>query len=241
MDTRRVRDAMTAPVVVARPHTGYKELVEVMARFGVSALPVITDDCRVLGVVSEADLLHKVEFAGDEPHARLFDRRRRAARKKAAGDTAQELMTSPAITIGLDAPARVAARLMEHEQVKRLPVLDEAGHVVGIVARRDLLRVYALPDSEIRRRVVNQVLRQMLLGEPSDIDVSVTDGVVRLHGSVDRRSTAEIAVRLTHAVDGVVDVADELTWGYDDSAEIHRGYLVPRGSDVYAPGTTPPA
>lgn len=239
MDTRRVRDVMTDPVVVARPECGYKEIVEVMARFGVSALPVIDDDCRVLGVVSEADLLHKVELAGDEPHARLFERRRRAARKKAAGDTAQDLMTSPAITIGPDAPAREAARLMEKEQVKRLPVVNAEGRVVGIVARRDLLRVYAQPDSEIQRRVVNQVLRRTLLLEPSDITVSVADGIVTLHGATDRRSTAQIAVRLTHAVDGVVDVFDELTWDYDDTADIRRGYVIPHASDVYAPGDRP--
>ncbi|HEU4424418.1 MAG TPA: CBS domain-containing protein, partial [Pilimelia sp.] len=88
-----VRDLMTEPVVVARPDMGYKEIAEVIARFGVSALPVIDDECHVLGVVSEADLLHKLEFPPGEVSTRLFERRRRSARKKAAGDTAEELMT----------------------------------------------------------------------------------------------------------------------------------------------------
>ena len=237
METTLVRDVMTEPVVVARPETGYKEIVEVMTRFGVSALPVIDDECRILGVVSEADLLHKIEFAAEEPHARLFERRRRAAKKKAAGDTAAELMTSPAITIGADAPARVAARLIEREQVKRLPVVNDAGCVVGIVARRDLLRIYTRPDATIQRDVVNQVIRRTLLLEPSEIEASVTDGIVTLSGTTDRRSTAEIAARLTHAVDGVVDVIDNLTWEYDDAADLRRGYVVPRESDVYGSGS----
>ncbi|HEU4420967.1 MAG TPA: CBS domain-containing protein [Pilimelia sp.] len=238
MTTQLVRDVMTEPVVAARPETGYKEIIEVMARFGVSALPVIDHDSKVLGVVSEADLLHKVEFTPAELHTRLFQRRR-AARKKAAGDTARELMTSPATTIGTDAPFRVAARLMEKEHVKRLPVVDEAGHVVGIVARRDLLRVYTRPDSRIRRDVVNHVLQHTLVLEPSEIEVSVAKGIVTLSGTTDRRSTAQIAARLAYTVDGVVDVVDKLTWEYDDTADIRRGYLIPRESDVYAAGNRP--
>jgi CBS domain-containing protein len=239
MATQLVRDVMTEPVVAARPDTGYKEIVEVIARFGVSALPVIDDDCHVLGVVSEADLLHKVEFTGEDMHARLFERRRRSARKKAAGDTAGELMTSPPITVGPEAPAKVAARLMDSAQVKRLPVVDAEGRLLGIVARRDLLRVYVRSDATIQHDVVNQVLRRTLLLAPSEIDVSVTDGIVTLRGTTDRRSTAQIAVRLTHTVDGVVDVTDELTSEYDDTADIRRGYVIPRESDVYSPGNRP--
>jgi len=239
MAARLVRDVMTEPVVVARPETGYKEIAEVIARFGVSALPVIDDQCHVLGVVSEADLLHKVEFAPGELSGRLFERRRRSARKKATGDTAGELMTSPAITIGPGASDREAARLLESEQVKRLPVVDEAGRLVGIVARRDLLRVYLRPDSAVQRDVVNEVLRRTLALQPTEIDASVAGGIVTLRGKTDRRSTAQIAVRLTQGIDGVVDVVDELTWDYDDTADIRRGYVVPREADVFSPGNRP--
>src|SRR6185437_6871199 len=107
-------------------------------------------------------------------------------------------------------------RLMEHERIKRLPVVEDDGQLIGIVARRDLLRPYLRSDSAIRQDVEFEVLQRTLWVIPATIDVFVTDGRVTLRGRADRRSTAEIAVRLTRAVDGVVAVTDEMTWVLDD-------------------------
>jgi CBS-domain-containing membrane protein len=125
-------------------------------------------------------------------------------------------MSAPAVTIGPDAKIGEAARLMEHERIKRLPVVEEDGRLLGIVARRDLLRPYLRADSAIRQDVEFEVLQRTLWVIPATIDVFVTDGRVTLRGRADRRSTAEIAVRLTRAVDGVVAVTDEMTWVLDD-------------------------
>jgi CBS domain-containing protein len=226
MGRKLVRDVMTDAVVVVRVDTGFKHIVDALADFGVSAVPVVDDGGRVVGVVSEADLLHKAEFEGAEVHARLFDRpRRRAAKEKAAGDTAGALMTSPAITITSDASVGEAARVMESLQVKRLPVVGADGRLVGIVSRRDLLRTYLRPDSEIQREIASQVLRRTLLLDPTEIQVSVNEGRVTLRGKADRRSTADIAVRLAHGIDGVVNVVDELTWDVDDIA-MTRGHSI---------------
>jgi CBS domain-containing protein len=226
MGTQRVRDVMTELVVVVRPDTGYKQVVDVLVDLAVSAVPVVDDDGRVLGVVSEADLLHKAEFAGTDLHAWLFDRPgRRAAKAKAAGDTAGELMTSPAVTISSAVTIGEAARLMDSRHVKRLPVVDDNGVLVGIVSRRDLLRPYTQPDSTIERDVRDQVVRRTLWAEPQSIEIKVSDGVVTLSGQADRRSTAQIAARLTRAVDGVVDVVDELTWEFDDTEVARRRYV----------------
>jgi CBS domain-containing protein len=230
MSGRTVRDVMTDMVVVVREDAGYKEIVDALVDFGVSAMPVVDGDGRVLGVVSEADLLHKVEFSDEDRQVRLFDRRRmRAAKEKAEGDLASELMTSPAVTIHPGDSIAAAARRMETERVKRLPVVDADGKLVGIVSRRDLLRVYLRPDPAIRAEIVNQVLRRTLAVEPSTMDIEVTAGVVRMTGKTDRRSTAEIAMRLVRAVDGVVDVVDELTYEYDDTADTHRRYVFDAG------------
>ncbi|MER7008299.1 CBS domain-containing protein [Dactylosporangium sp. NPDC000555] len=218
MSALLVRDVMTKAVVTVTPDLGYKQIVDLLVDFGVSAVPVVGDDRRVLGVVSEADLLHKVEFNGADVHAGLFERRRvRLAKEKATGETAARLMTSPAVTVRATATLTAAAQLMERENVKRLPVLDQDGELVGIVSRRDLLRRYLRTDEDIRVEIVEGVLRRVLLIDPVEADVVVTGGHVLLDGKLDRRSTAQIAVRLVRSVDGVVGVTDELEWGFDDT------------------------
>ncbi|WP_432971482.1 CBS domain-containing protein [Dactylosporangium sp. CA-233914] len=219
-----VRDVMTTSVVTVAPDLGYKQIADLLVEVGVSALPVVGDDRRVLGVVSEADLLHKVEYNGADVHPGLFERRRsREAKQKATGETAAELMTGPAVTVAASAPLTVAARLMERHNVKRLPVVDDDGHLTGIVARRDLLRRYLRTDDEIRADVLDGVLSGVLWLDPIEVAVAVAEGHVSLTGKVDRRSTAQIAVRLTRAIDGVVGVTDELEWGFDDTT-LQRRY-----------------
>ena len=223
MHTRTVRDVMTDQVIAVREDVGFKQMVDVLADCAVSAVPVVDTEMNVLGVVSEADLLHKVEFAGQDLHAKLFERPgRRVVKAKAAGDTAAALMTAPAITIEPQATIGEAARLMEHRQVKRLPVVNAEGRLCGIVSRRDLLRPYLRPDADIQRDVTAEVLTRTLLLDPRTVEVVVVGGRVTLRGRLDRRSSVEIAVRLTGAIDGVVTVLDELTWDWDDTAETHR-------------------
>jgi CBS domain-containing protein len=225
MATPTVRQVMMHQVVAVREDVLYKEIVQVLDRFNVSAVPVLDRQRRVLGVVSEADLMAKVEFADDASQAPLFERRsRRKARGKAAGETARDLMSAPAVTIGPEASTMAAARLMDDERVKRLPVVNESGVLVGIVSRRDLLAAYLRRDDDIRQDVRREVLGQVLgLHEPQ-VRVSVSHGVVALHGTVDRRSTARIAARLVHGVPGVVDVVDDLAFEYDDSGDVRRRY-----------------
>jgi CBS-domain-containing membrane protein len=213
-----VRDVMTVTVVTVAPGLGYKQIADLLIDMGISAAPVVGDDRRLLGVVSEADLLHKVEFNGADVHAGLFERRRaRLAKEKATGETAAQLMTSPAITVPATATLTTAAQLMERHDVKRLPVLDDDGNLVGIVARRDLLRRFVRTDEQIRTDVIDGVLRGVLWLDPIEVDVAVADGHVRLGGKVDRRSTAQFTARLVRALDGVVGITDELEWDFDDT------------------------
>jgi CBS domain-containing protein len=226
----KVRDVMTSMVVAVRGRADYKEIVDALAEYGVSAVPVLDEDDRVIGVVSEADLLPKMEFAGDDLRARLFDRGRlRTVKAKAAGDTAAELMSSPAITTTPDASIVQAARVMETERVKRLPVVGDEGRLAGIVTRRDLLRVYLRPDSAIAEDVMTEVFGKALGIGPPEVHVEVVDGVVTLSGTVGQRSQAQLAVRLTHAVTGVVDVVDELSYRHDDMADLSTRYVFEAG------------
>jgi len=215
-----VRDVMTADVVWVQEDTPYRKIVELLAERQVSAVPVVDGFRRVVGVVSEADLLHKIEFAGDELGRRLFERRsRRAARAKAHGDVAVDLMSTPAATILPGAPLVTAAKRMETEHVKRLPVINDLGELIGIVSRRDLLKPHLRPDPQIRDEVVDEVVRRIMLIDPVAVEVDVTGGVVTLRGTVDRRTTAAITARLTAAVPGVVSVVDQLGWDFDDTVD----------------------
>ncbi|GAA0937311.1 CBS domain-containing protein [Virgisporangium aurantiacum] len=219
MNTRTVGSVMTRNVVTARPDTSFKDLVTTLADERVSALPVVDDEGLVVGIVSEGDLLHRLDLPPDSPHGRLLHRRRPAPAGP-LGDIAAGLMTRPVVTIGSDATVGSASRLLEKHGVKRLPVVD-GGRLVGIVSRRDLLSTYLRADDDIRA----EVRADALLSDPDAVGIVVDEGIVTLTGTVGRRSTADIAGRLARAVSGVVDVVNLLDWKYDDSAELRRHYV----------------
>ncbi|MFG1694196.1 CBS domain-containing protein [Nonomuraea sp. NPDC049309] len=217
-----VADVMTEKVVAVSAGTPFKEVAETLIEAGVSAVPVVDDDRRVLGMVSEADLLRKEEFReqfyreGYRPplRARL---RHPKGRRKAEGDTAGELMTSPAVTITPASTTVEAARLMDERDVKRLAVVDYDGRLVGIVSRRDLVKVFLRPDEDIEREIREEVLDENLWANTGGVRVKVERGVVTLSGWMERRSEAATAARMAARVNGVVDVVDKLSWKQDDA------------------------
>jgi CBS domain-containing protein len=219
-----VGDVMTRKVIAVAADMGYKEIADLMVRHSVSAVPVIDGDRRVLGVVSEADLLAKLEYADRVPRHVLTTRRMKNGRLKAFGDTARDLMTTPAVTIRDTESVTAAARLMEAARIKRIPVVDEHGWLIGIVSRRDLVRLYTRSDHEVAQAVSDGVLRSLWI-DPALLRIRVRSGIVTLSGHVDRRSLAEIVVAFTRATPGVVDVVDELTYDFDlASSAWYRGH-----------------
>ncbi|HXM58006.1 MAG TPA: CBS domain-containing protein [Candidatus Dormibacteraeota bacterium] len=212
-----VGDVMTSPVETVEPDAGFKEIVERLRARRISAVPVVDATGRALGIVSEADLLLKEDRAEVEGRQRFLEgRRSRRERVRAAAGTAAELMTSPAATIGADAPVAEAARAMRRRGVKRLAVVDEAGRVVGIVSRGDLLAVFTRSDDEIRDEIADEVIVGTLLLDPGPFEVQVREGVVTLRGEADRRTDAVLVARLAARVDGVVNVRSELIYRVDD-------------------------
>ena len=218
MRHQRIRDVMTTNVAFVREGTTYKRIAQLLASRGVSGLPVLDAEDRVVGVVSEADLLYKEErrSEGFLPKA-LTGRRRRHALAKAEGDLAVDLMTSPAVTIDSAAYLTEAARLLVRHDFNRLPVVDEAGRLIGIVSRRDLLGVFLRSDEDIRAEVRDEVFGRAMMVDPATVRVAVRDGVVVLQGQLEQKSLISIAVRLTGKVDGVVDIIDRLTYAFDDT------------------------
>jgi CBS domain-containing protein len=205
----RVRDVMTTDVLTVPGDMPYKQVARVMTGRRVSGVPVVTKEGHVTGMVSEADILRKEERAFRRLGTGL-PRRTRRERAQARARCAAELMTSPAITIHPDAPVGAAARLMNGHRIRRLPVVDPSGKLIGMVSRRDLLSVFLRPDEEIAAEVYG-MLTGILLAEPDGVQVTVRDGVVFLSCSLPRPSLIPVAERLASGVDGVVAVVGTLT------------------------------
>jgi CBS domain-containing protein len=211
---RRVSDVMTTSVVTVDRITPYQEIDRLLTQHRISGVPVLKMGREVAGVVTEADLL----AAEDETNRRAriassLGRRRLLRKQPHVNLTAGTLMTSPAITVQPDATIPAAARLMNTHHVRRLPVVDEDGKLVGIVSRRDLLSVFLRPDADIMHDV-RQVLDEIPITDPKEVTVAVRHGVVGLTGTVqaDRHhDLVALAVHLIWDIDGVVDVVNQLS------------------------------
>ncbi|KRD19468.1 MULTISPECIES: CBS domain-containing protein [unclassified Streptomyces] len=205
-----VSDVMTHTVAAIGRGAAFKEIVQLMQDWKVSALPVIEGEGRVVGVVSEADLLPKEEFRDSDPD-RYTQLRRLSDLAKAGAVTAGELMTSPALTVRPDTTLAQAARTMARARIKRLPVVDDVGLLQGVVSRSDLLKVFLRADDEIADEVRREVVSYLFPTPDSCVRVEVLDGVVNLAGQVRDTALVPVAARLVRAVEGVVDVAFDLT------------------------------
>ncbi|WP_327111156.1 CBS domain-containing protein [Streptomyces sp. NBC_01341] len=202
-----VSDLMTHTAIAVGSDASYKEIVQLMNQWKVSALPVLAGEGRVIGVVSEADLLPKEENrpdGGPAPGHAPTDP------AKADAVCAEQLMSSPAITVHADAPIGEAARIMARRRVKRLPVVDGVGLLEGVVSRGDLLKVFLRSDEEIADEATTVISQ---LPDAADLQVRVADGVVTLGGSLADRALVPLVARAVRAVEGVVDIRLDLRQG----------------------------
>ena len=211
----KVRDVMTTEVVIVEPGESLKEVARLMVERRISGVPVVDGEGRVLGVVSEGDLLVKERGARrirGGPLAWLVDPVEVGDRIRLGARVAGEAMTSPALTIAPSRPLSAAAEMMLAQRVNRLPVLQD-GRLVGIVTRADLVRAFARSDAAIAREIREDVLgTHMLLDEHA-----VEEGEVHLSGELGRRTQAELLPALAGRVPGVVGVASRVTWREDDT------------------------
>ena len=207
-----VSDVMTHAVVAVGRDAPLKDMVRLMEQWKVSALPVLEGDGRVIGVVSEADLLPKEEFRDSDPD-RFTQLRRLADLAKAGGLTAVDFMSSPAVTVHPDATLAQAARIMAQRKVKRLPVVNDEDLLEGVVSRADLLKVFLRADEEIAGEVRREIVSDLFPAPLEPIRVQVADGVVTLTGKIRDTSLVPVTDRLVRAVEGVVDVECHLVGG----------------------------
>lgn len=200
-----VNDVMTHAVVAVGPTASFREIVETLEKWQVSALPVLEGDGRVVGLVSEADLLPKEGRRDLVPTMAVRGRELDDA-LKASGTLARDLMSSPAVSVHADAPLAEAARAMARRRLKRLPVVDGEGHLVGIVSRIDLLKVFLRSDEDIAAEVRQQVVDALPGEKEPTVRVKVDSGVVTFSGRFRDAALVPVAARMARAVEGVVDV-----------------------------------
>ena len=205
-----VRDVMTTSVVAVRQDASFKEMAAMLRSRRISAFPVIDDAGRVVGVVSEGDLLVK-EAVNADGTSLLAALRHVREDDKVAGITAGDLMTAPAVTVGPDAPVEQAARLMYDRRVKRLPVVNSAGRLVGIISRVDVLAVFSRPDADIRDEVIKQLLPGILPAAPGALKVAVRDGIVTISGEPQSDQLTHAILDAVRHVEGVVAVRDRFS------------------------------
>ena len=190
-----VRDVMTTQVVTVRPQARVKAAIQLLDDHQITAMPVVDDQGRLVGVVSEADVLRD---------ALMPDRRTHEIPTATEGHTktltVSDVMTHLVMSVTADADLAVAASVLVDTAIKSLPVVDD-GRVVGMVSRRDVIAVLAKRDPLIEAEV-DELLRQADV----ECDVEVADGIVSLDGPTEPHAR-EIARVLASTVQGVVGVS----------------------------------
>jgi len=216
----KIADVMTRNVITVTPETPLKEGAGLLARTGISGMPVVDGTAAVVGVFSEADVLFKERGERTEggllrwllePSATWED-------AKLEAQTVGEAMTAPALTIEPDRPVREAAARMIAEGVNRLPVVDGAAQLVGIVTRADLVRAFTRSDEEIAKEIETDIVRRTLWIDPGNIQVRVENGAVTLDGQVETATDAELLPVFVQRVPGVVAVESNVTHREHESA-----------------------
>ncbi len=213
--TITVADVMTTDTAAVPETAPYKEIAASLRRHGVSSLPVLDANRRVIGVVSEADLLDRYA-ARELPKGTIrlaWQLRQWSVASKA---TAADLMTAPAVTISPDEPIGKAARLLHGRGLRRLPVTDRQGRLAGAVSRADVLSIVERRDEDIRDQLMTQVIAGRFGLNPRAFEVAVRSGLVTIAGPTADRSAAMRLIGAVWQAEGVCGVSDRLTYPTQD-------------------------
>jgi CBS domain-containing protein len=205
---------MVCDLVTVRPDDSLKHAAALLVEHRISGAPVCSPDGRVVGVISEGDILFKEHPPTPQPRGPLawfVDGNDYESLVKRSARLVGEAMTSPAITIEPDQSVAEAARLMSERAVNRLPVVRD-GALVGILTRADLVRAFVRSDEEIAREIRADVFERALWLPPDSFELEVSRGEVAISGHVERESDAAVVERLARRVPGVVSVSCRLTW-----------------------------
>ena len=219
----KVRDIMTTDPLTTTPRTSLKEAARAMVRHKVSGLPVI-DGEKLVGMVTEGDFLRQ-EANRDQPYRlslldAIFGD---GPAESPAAETVEEVMSENVISITAEATIGEAARIMAQRKVKRLPVVDQEGELIGIISRADVVNAFTKPDEVIEDEIREDIIRRLLFLDPDDLGVDVSDGVVTLSGQMESRTESQLLEELSRRVSGVIRVESQLAFTVDDR-KVGRAY-----------------
>jgi CBS-domain-containing membrane protein len=223
----KVRDIMTTDPVRVTGDTGLREAARLMVRHRVSGLPVVDGAGKLVGIVSEGDFIRQ-EASRERPHGvSLLDALFGEGELEPVGaETVGEVMTRSVVTITPEASIGEAARVMGRRNVKRLPVVDLEGELVGIISRADVVGAFTKPDDIIEDEIREDVIRRLLFLDPEVVTIGVSDGVVTLEGELENRTEAHLLEELSRRIAGVVRVESRLGYKVDDR-KLERDYPLP--------------
>lgn len=191
-------DVMTRNVITVSPESEVQEIASLLLEHAISAVPVVDTEDRVLGIVSEGDLIRRVDGGNGQERRRswwlgLFTGHDAGEYVKSHGRRASEIMTRNTITVSEDTPLHRIAALLERHRIKRVPVVDDEGRLVGVVSRSNLLRGFSVEapaasvtadDRDIRQAILEEIDENTgVLGDR--LNIIVIDGRVQLWGLVD--------------------------------------------------------
>jgi len=213
----KVSDVMTQEVKTISGDAPLKEAASIMVKAGISGLPIVDDERKVIGIITEAD------FVAAEAN-RSWGRQRRRLLASFLGETevpqariVADAMTKKPHTIDRGSSVTEAARMMTDLKVKRLPVVTPDGTLEGIISRADVMGAFARDDDLLNAELVDDVVIGVLQLDPEQVSVDVVDGMVTLSGTVPTRSEARLLEELAVRVEGVISVESEVIWGVDDT------------------------
>jgi CBS domain-containing protein len=189
-----VREVMTSPAVTVLHSATVKDAIELLERHSITAMPVVDTTGRLVGMVSEADVIREMVIPDQRAHEQPV-----RTSGPAAGSRVADVMSNHPLTVTGDTELATAAELMTSTMVKSLPVVDRA-ELVGVISRRDIIRLLSREDPRIEAEI-DELLRQ----SGKDWLVDVTDGIAVVDGPADERER-ELARVLVCTVAGVVGV-----------------------------------
>lgn len=212
----RAMDIMSKAVITVTPDESLKNAARLMIGEGVSGLPVIDEAGLLVGIITEADFLAKEASRGKTRYRRLLDTIF-GEEEIVKAEVVSEAMTPDPITIDPHARVSEAARIMDENKVKRLPVVDMTGKLLGIVSRADVVAAFIRPDEVIEAQLRQDVIRRILMIDDKDLSVSVQDGIVAVGGIVPTKTDARLLQELAGRLEGVIRVDADLSWRIDDT------------------------
>ena len=210
----RVLDIMSIDVLTVSPEDGLKAAARRMVEAGVSGLPVVDEEGKLVGIITEADFL---EREADRSHRRLLDALMHKPGTVVEAETVGEVMSTHPVVIYPEASVTEAARVMAHHHVKRLPVINDEGMLQGIISRGDVVTVFTRPDDVIEDEIREDLINRVLLLDADSLEVDVEDGVVKLAGTLPTRTDKRLLEEMVRRIDGVVRMNSDVTFEVDDS------------------------